>query len=123
VATIYPTASIHYTKSAGDPSQLLAPPYDVIDDDAARTLRDLSPYNAVRLILPEGKAPDRYQLAASRLRRWLTEGVLARSDKDALYLEAGDRSEGDEVDYPDIDLRVRFVDGQRLYVHKDDTPY
>lgn len=86
MATIYPTASIHYTKSAGDPSQLLAPPYDVIDDDAARTLRDLSPYNAVRLILPEGKAPARYQLAASRLRRWLTEGVLARSDKDALYL-------------------------------------
>ncbi len=86
MATIYPTASIHYTKTAGDPSRLLAPPYDVIDDDAARTLRDLSPYNAVRLILPEGKPPDRYQLAASRLQRWLTEGVLARSKKDALYL-------------------------------------
>ena len=84
--TIYPTASIHYTKTAGDPSRLLAPPYDVIDDDAARTLLELSPYNAVRLILPEGKPPDRYQLAASRLQRWLTEGVLARSDKDALYL-------------------------------------
>jgi len=86
VATIYPTASIHYTKTAGDPSRLLAPPYDVIDDDAAQTLREMSPYNAVRLILPEGKPPDRYQLAASRLQRWLAEGVLARSDKDALYL-------------------------------------
>ena len=86
MATIYPTASIHYTKTAGDPSRLLAPPYDVIDDDAARALRDLSPYNAVRLILPEGKPPDRYLLAASRLQRWLTERVLARSDEDALYL-------------------------------------
>ena len=86
MATVYPTASIHYTKTAGDPSRLLAPPYDVIDDDAARALRDLSPYNAVRLVLPEGKPPDRYQLAASRLQRWLTDGVLARSDKDALYV-------------------------------------
>ncbi len=84
--TIYPTASIHYTKAAGDPSRLLAPPYDVIDDDAARTLRELSPYNAVRLILPEGEPPDRYQLAASRLQRWLSEGVLARSEEDAFYL-------------------------------------
>ena len=49
--------------------------------------------------------------------------LVNRTDKEALYLEAGDRSEGDEVDYPDIDLRVRFVDGQRLYVHKDGTPY
>ncbi len=80
MATIYPTASIHYTKSAGDPSRLLAPPYDVIDDDASRALRDLSPYNAVRLILPEGKPADRYQLAASRLQRWLTKGLLARSE-------------------------------------------
>lgn len=49
--------------------------------------------------------------------------LVNRTDEDALYLEAGDRNEGDEVDYPDIDLLVRFVDGERKYVHKDGTPY
>jgi uncharacterized cupin superfamily protein len=38
---------------------------------------------------------------------------------EVLYLEIGDRTGGDEVNYPDDDLRV--VD--RKYVHKDGTPY
>ncbi len=46
-----------------------------------------------------------------------------RTESDALYLEVGDRTEGDEVDYPDIDLLVRQVDGEECYVHKDGTPY
>ena len=46
-----------------------------------------------------------------------------RTDADALYLEVGDRTEGDEVDYPDIDLLVRHIDGAERYVHKDGTPY
>jgi uncharacterized cupin superfamily protein len=46
-----------------------------------------------------------------------------RSEGDTLYLEVGDRTEGDEVDYPDIDLLVRQVDGVERYVHKDGTPY
>ena len=49
--------------------------------------------------------------------------LVNRTDTVSLYLEAGDRNEGDEVDYPDIDLLVRFVDGKRLFVHKDGTPY
>ena len=39
--------------------------------------------------------------------------------EEVLYLEIGDRTPGDEVNYPDDDLRV--VD--RKYVHKDGTPY
>ena len=46
-----------------------------------------------------------------------------RTGADALYLEVGDRTEGDEVDYPDIDLLVRHIDGAGRYVHKDGTPY
>ncbi len=46
-----------------------------------------------------------------------------RTDKDALYLEVGCRTEGDEVDYPDIDMLVRIIDGERKHVHKDGTPY
>jgi uncharacterized cupin superfamily protein len=49
--------------------------------------------------------------------------LINRSDRPAIYLEVGDRSEGDEVDYPDIDLLVRHIDGEERYVHKDGTPY
>ncbi|MAF95546.1 MAG: cupin [Rhodospirillaceae bacterium] len=49
--------------------------------------------------------------------------LINRSGRDAVYLEVGARTEGDEVDYPDIDLLVRFAEGERRYVHKDGTPY
>lgn len=49
--------------------------------------------------------------------------LINRSDQDALYLEVGDRNLGDECDYPDIDMLVRWIDGVEKYVHKDGTPY
>jgi len=49
--------------------------------------------------------------------------LVNKSDSDVLYLEVGDRSGGDNVDYPDIDLLMRFIGGERRYVHKDGTPY
>lgn len=85
MAAIFPTASIHYTAAAGDPSQLISPPYDVIGTEEAQHLRDLSPFNAVRLVLPEGTAPERYRLASDRMSEWLASGVLARADRDELY--------------------------------------
>ena len=48
---------------------------------------------------------------------------INRSDQDALFLEVGDHTAGDEVDYSDIDLQARVVDGVRRYVHNDGTPY
>ena len=41
------------------------------------------------------------------------------TSEEVLYLEIGDRTPGDEVEYPDDDLRVV----NRKYVHKDGTPY
>ena len=49
--------------------------------------------------------------------------LVNRSAKTATYLEVGDRTEWDEVDYPDIDMLVRYVDGKEAYVKKDGTPY
>jgi uncharacterized cupin superfamily protein len=49
--------------------------------------------------------------------------LVNRTDEDAVYLEVGDRTEGDEVDYPDIDLRIRIIGGKRTYIHRDGTPY
>ncbi len=49
--------------------------------------------------------------------------LVNRSEADAIYLEVGDRSRGDEVEYPDIDLARRIVGGEPRFVHKDGTPY
>lgn len=43
--------------------------------------------------------------------------------QDVLYLEAGDRTTGDEASYPDDDLKARRVDNAWHFVHKDGTPY
>lgn len=49
---------------------------------------------------------------------------LNLGDRDASFLVVGDRTAGDEVDYPDIDLRIRIgPDGTRRFQHKDGTPY
>ena len=49
--------------------------------------------------------------------------LVNNSAHDVLYIEIGDRGGGDEVDYPDIDLLMRFNGDERRYVHKDGTPY
>jgi uncharacterized cupin superfamily protein len=50
--------------------------------------------------------------------------LVNRSARDVVYLEIGDRSAGDEVDYPDDDIRGRSApDGRKRYEHKDGTPY
>lgn len=47
--------------------------------------------------------------------------LVNRGAADATYLEIGDRTEGDDVAYPDIDLALQNVDGKRVFVSKDGT--
>ena len=49
--------------------------------------------------------------------------LINRGAGDALVLEVGDRTEGDEIDYSDIDMLVRWIDGKARYVRKDGTVY
>ncbi len=49
--------------------------------------------------------------------------LVNRSDEDAVYLEIGARDEGDEADYPDIDMLIRLKDGLNQFIHKDGRPY
>jgi uncharacterized cupin superfamily protein len=49
--------------------------------------------------------------------------LINRSARDALVLEVGDRTPGDEADYSDIDMLVRLIDGEERYVRKDGTMY
>jgi uncharacterized cupin superfamily protein len=45
------------------------------------------------------------------------------TQQEVLYLEAGDRTPGDHVSYPDDDVHAVNVDGAWQFTHKDGTPY
>jgi len=50
--------------------------------------------------------------------------LVNQSDSTAVFLEVGDRTGGDVVEYPDIDLRAGpSADSGFRYTHKDGTPY
>jgi len=54
----------------------------------------------------------------------LAHQLVNRSDRDAVYLEVGDRGTGHEVIYPAEDLKAQFgADGKWVFRHKDGTPY
>lgn len=49
--------------------------------------------------------------------------LVNRGVDDVLYLEIGDRTQGDSSAYPDDDLAVRMgEDGKRQYSRRDGTP-
>ncbi len=50
--------------------------------------------------------------------------MVNRTESDVSYLEIGDRSTGDTVDYPDDDMKfVVGADGKRQIVRKDGSAY
>ena len=50
--------------------------------------------------------------------------LVNRTDADAVFLEIGDRTGGDEGSYPDDDIQaVLGTDGTWKFTHKDGSPY
>src|SRR5438067_2878589 len=75
----------------GSLSDVVAPPYDVIDPALQQRLYDASPYNAIRLELTKDEpgdteAENKYARAARSLRDWVAEGVLRQDTARALYV-------------------------------------
>jgi uncharacterized protein (DUF1015 family) len=72
-------------------SDVIAPPYDVIDAALQQRLYDQSPYNAVRVDLSKGEPADteqsnRYTRAARLLKDWVGSGVLKQDTARGLYV-------------------------------------
>ena len=76
-----PFRALRYdTRAAGSLDDLVAPPHDVISPEQRARLLAASPYNAVRLILP-----DRAEDAARALAEWRSEGILVREERPAVW--------------------------------------
>lgn len=89
MALIRPFAAWRYNPAVvGDLTDVVAPPYDVIDEEHRDVLYDRSPYNVVRLIL--GRETDRYTAAAACLKDWMSHRALIQDPAPALYLYTQD---------------------------------
>jgi uncharacterized protein (DUF1015 family) len=80
VADVRPFRQLRYGAAAGPLDRLLAPPYDVISPEERRKLLASSPYNAVRLILPE--LP--YEELGALIGHWRDEGVLVQDERPSI---------------------------------------
>jgi uncharacterized protein (DUF1015 family) len=75
----------------GSLSDVVAPPYDVVDGSLQKQLYENSPYNFIRLELTKQEAGDAdpnavYERAATLFRQWVRDGVLQHEPDPALYV-------------------------------------
>jgi uncharacterized protein (DUF1015 family) len=85
MAEIQPIKALRYDPAkTGGLQDVVAPPYDVIDAEQRTRLEQRSPYNVVRIDLPEGNG-DRYDRAAQTLQAWRDAGVIVDDEQPALW--------------------------------------
>jgi uncharacterized protein (DUF1015 family) len=86
MAEVVPFRGLLYDSAqAGPLDALIAPPYDVVSEPERAALAAKSPWNIVRLDLPQGGAEEKYANAGRELRRWIDRGVLRRDATPAFY--------------------------------------
>ena len=108
-------------------SDVVAPPYDVIDANLQQSLYDRSPYNVIRLILNKETSTDterdnRYTRALQTLNSWQQDNILVQDSARALYVYHQDfEVEGRHFTRKGFMARVRlekFGTG-RIYPHEE----
>ncbi len=88
---IRPFAGLHFSKSlAADMSALIAPPFDVLDENSKAALQAKHPNNIVTIDLPylppKAVGPDEvYARANTTLQSWIAANILQRFPRPAIY--------------------------------------
>ena len=111
----------------GNLSDVIAPPYDVIDPTLQQALYDRSPYNVVRLELNkeepnDNDAENRYSRAARFLRDWQRDDILLQDSARGLYVYYQDfEVEGRRYTRRGFLSRVRLepFGAGRIYAHEE----
>lgn len=88
MADVQPLRALHYDLAAvGSLDAVCSPPYDVIDPAQRAALAARSPYNVVRIDLPEPSEPggDPYASAAEHLAAWREAGAVVHDDEPAIW--------------------------------------
>lgn len=127
---VAPFAGLRYDLSlVGSLSDVIAPPYDVIDPALQQRLYERHPANVVRVILNRPEPGDnedaKYARAAEFFRRWQDEGVLKRDPQPAFYVYNQEfEYEGNTILRRGFMGRVRlekFGEGN-IYPHEETLP-
>ena len=85
MATVRAFKGLRFTEKAGDISELVCPPYDIISEDERKQYIEKNPCNIIRLELPRDGA-DPYAEAARVLGELESQGKLAFDDQPAFYI-------------------------------------
>jgi uncharacterized protein (DUF1015 family) len=103
VAQIRPFAGVRYTRDPEfDLSNLIAPPYDVLDEAGKARLQSKHPNNIVTVDLPhlppKTVGPDEtYERANVTLKAWMSAKVLQKDHKPAIYPYTQTYTHGDRT--------------------------
>jgi uncharacterized protein (DUF1015 family) len=90
MADVQPLRALHYEPSVAGPlSDLVAPPYDVIDAGQRAELVARSPFNVVNIDLPQGQ-PNPYAVAGELFDSWQLQGALVRDREPAIWAHTQD---------------------------------
>jgi uncharacterized protein (DUF1015 family) len=82
MAEVKPFRTLRYDPAVvGSLDDVIAPPYDVIDQEERARLAARSPYNVVEIDLPPS-----YEQAAETISEWRERGVLVREDEPAVWV-------------------------------------
>jgi uncharacterized protein (DUF1015 family) len=87
---VHPLRAVQYQSGTGDVSELISPPYDVLDLNQKESMLDKNPHNAVGIDLPHVPAkelgPDSaYSGAGDSYRSMLESGMLSQREKPAMF--------------------------------------
>jgi uncharacterized protein (DUF1015 family) len=94
MADVQPLKTLRYDPGVAGPlGDLIAPPYDVIDERMRAQLAGRSPYNVVGIDLPES-----YEGAGQTLEEWRQKGVLVQEDEPAMWVLRQDYTAPDGSD-------------------------
>jgi uncharacterized protein (DUF1015 family) len=94
VPAISPFRALRYDEAvAGSLLDLVAPPYDVIDEADRRMYMERSPHNIVHLTLPESE-----EAAGATLADWRERGVMRLDDEPALWWISQEFTGPDDVE-------------------------
>jgi len=126
VAEVISIPALHYDLDRAALPDVVAPPYDVIDDEQRAELAARSPYNVVQLDLPRDPAGgDPYEHAAELLNQWMTEGVLADDPPRSIWALEQDYTapDGRRLTRRGFLARVRLAEyGEGIRAHERTQP-
>ncbi len=96
MAEVSPIQAVHYDLERVDLADVVAPPYDVIDEEQRSELVARSGHNVVELDLPrDPEGGDPYDHAARLLDQWIADGILTRDNEPTIWALEQDYSSPD----------------------------